>query len=124
MTNWPNSAGPRIGNESGATGNGDGSNRASRRERNGWRRIQLPGIKRRAYYKRLKKYGSVDGAQVASVMKLKQHRTQPVHQSKRHVSRAVQATSRPRLNINRKGRSNRTAESVAADATNRPRVLR
>jgi hypothetical protein len=82
------------------------------------------GIKRRAYYKRLKKYGSVDGAQVASVMKLKQHRTQPVHQSKRHVSRAVQATSRPRLNINRKGRSNRTAESVAADATNRPRVLR
>jgi hypothetical protein len=82
------------------------------------------GIKRRAYYKRLKKYGSADGAQVASAMKLKQHRTQPVHQSKRHVSRAVHATSRPRLNINRKGRSNRTAESVAADATNRPRVLR
>jgi hypothetical protein len=79
------------------------------------------GIKRRAYYKRLQKYGS---AQVASAMKLKQHRTQPVHQSKRHVSRAVQATSRPKLNINRKGRSNRTAESVAADATNRPRVLR
>ena len=64
------------------------------------------GIKRRAYYKRLKKYGSADGAQVASAMKLKQHRTQPVHQSKRHVSRAVQATSRPKLNINRKGRSN------------------
>ena len=79
------------------------------------------GIKRRAYYKRLQKYGS---AQVASAMKLKQHRTQPVSPSKHHVSRAVQATSRPKLNINRKGRSNRTAESVAADATNRPRVLR
>ena len=84
----------------------------------------LLGIKRRAYYKRLKKYGSADGALVASAMKLKQHRTQPVHQSKRHLSRAIHAASRPKLNTNRKSRGNRTAESVAADATNRPHVLR
>jgi hypothetical protein len=82
------------------------------------------GIKRRAYYKRLKKYGSADGAPGSSALKLLQHRNNPVHQSKRHVSRAVQATSRPKLNINRKGRSNRTAENIAADATNRPHVLR
>ena len=82
------------------------------------------GIKRRAYYKRLKKYGSADGAPGSSALKLLQHRNNPVHQSKRQVSRAIHAASRPRLNINRKGRSNRTAESVAADATNRPRVLR
>ena len=82
------------------------------------------GIKQRAYYKRLKKYGSADGALVASAMKLKQHRTQPVHQSKRHLSRAIHAASRPKLNTNRKSRGNRTAESVAADATNRPHVLR
>jgi hypothetical protein len=79
------------------------------------------GIGRASYYRKLAKDKV---RQVASAMKLKQHRTQPVSPSKRHVSRAVQATSRPRLNINRKGRSNRTAESVAADATNRPRVLR
>jgi hypothetical protein len=82
------------------------------------------GIKRRAYYKRLKKYGSADGAPGSSALKLLQQRNNPVHQSKRQVSRAVQATSRPRLNINQKGRRNRTAESIAADATNRPHVLR
>ena len=82
------------------------------------------GIKQRAYYKRLKKYGSADGALVASAMKLKQHRTQPVHQSKRHLSRAIHAASRPKLSINRKSQKSRTAESIAADATNRPRVLR
>ena len=79
------------------------------------------GISRAGYYRKLAKDKV---RQVASAMKLKQHRTQPVSPSKRHVSRAVQVTSRPGLNINRKGRSNRTAESVAADATNRPRVLR
>ena len=82
------------------------------------------GIKRRAYYKRLKKYGSADGAPGSSALKLLQHRNNPVHQSKRQVSRAIHAASRPRLNINRKGRRNRTAENVAADATNRPHVLR
>jgi hypothetical protein len=81
----------------------------------------LLGISRASYYRKLAKDKV---RQVASAMELKQHRTQPVSPSKRHVSRAVQATSTPRLNINRKGRSNRTAESVAADATNRPRVLR
>jgi hypothetical protein len=81
----------------------------------------LLGISRASYYRKLAKDKV---RQVASAMKLKQHRTQPVSPSKRHVSRAVQATSTPRLNINRKGRSNRTAESVATDATNRPRVLR
>ena len=79
------------------------------------------GISRASYYRKLAKDKV---RQVASAMKLKQHRTQPVSPSKHHVSRAVQATSRPKLNINRKGRSNRTAESVAADATNRPHVLR
>jgi len=82
------------------------------------------GIKRRAYYKRLKKYGSADGAPGSSALKLLQHRNNPVHQSKRQVSRAIHAASRPRLNINRKGRRNRTAENVAADATNRSHVLR
>jgi len=77
----------------------------------------LLGISRASYYRKLAKDKV---RQVASAMKLKQHRTQPVSPSKRHVSRAVQATSRPKLNC----RSNRTAESVAADATNRPHVLR
>jgi hypothetical protein len=82
------------------------------------------GIKRRAYYKRLKKYGSADGAPGSSALKLLQHRNNPVHQSKPQVSRAIHAASSPKLNINRKSRRNRTAESIAADATNRPRVLR
>jgi hypothetical protein len=81
-------------------------------------------ISRASYYRKLAKDNAPQVRQVPSAMKLKQHRTQPVSPSERYVSRAVQATSRPMLNINRKGRSNRTAESVAADATNRPRVLR
>jgi hypothetical protein len=84
----------------------------------------LLGISRASYYRKLAKDNPPQVRQVPSAMKLKQHRTQPVSPSKPHVSRAVQATSTPRLNINRKGRSNRTAESVAADATNRPHVLR
>jgi hypothetical protein len=82
------------------------------------------GISRAGYYRKLAKGNSPQVRQVPSAMKLKQHRTQPVSPSKRHLSRAIHAASTPKLNSNRKGRSDRTAESVAADATNRPRVLR
>jgi hypothetical protein len=83
----------------------------------------LLGIKRRAYYYRLKKYGGPI-APGSSAMKLQQQRNNLVQSSKPPVSRAIQVASRPKLNINREGRSNRTAENVAANATNRPRVLR
>jgi hypothetical protein len=50
---------------------------------------QAYGIKERAYYYRLKKYGTADIAVVASAMKLNQHRTQPLQRRKRGVSKGV-----------------------------------
>jgi hypothetical protein len=85
------------------------------------------GIKRSTYYYRLQKHGTADVKQVGqapSAVRLEKHRTPPVQSSKPHLSRAVQATSTPKLNINRKSQDNRSAENIAAAATNRPRVLR